>query len=88
MNNERFKLYQDLCIRAVTVLLDQYVDSQYNHKDVNTLLSFPNQTKPLALKNDLRITLDSKPEIFKNIEARKKLGVLIKKVCTYPAPRK
>ena len=30
-------------------------------------------------KNNLRIILGSKPKLFKNIEARQKLGILIKK---------
>jgi len=32
----------------------------------------------LTLKDDLRIILDSKPETLKNIEARKKIGILVK----------
>ena len=34
---------------------------------------------PIKFKNNLRIIWGSKPKIFKNIEAQKKLGILIKK---------
>ena len=49
------------------------------NKDLNTLLSFPDQAIPLKLKNDLRIILDLKPEKTKNIETRKKFKYSYKK---------
>ena len=41
---------------------------------------------PLEFKNNLRIILGSKSQTFKNIEALKKLGILIKKERTMPWP--
>ena len=49
-------------------------------KDLNIFLSFPDQATPLTLENNLGIILGSTPEKKKNIESRKKLGVL-KNVC-------
>ena len=43
------------------------------NKDLNISLSFPDEATALTLKNNLRITLGSKLEKFKNIEARRKL---------------
>ena len=49
---------------------------------LDIFLSFQNEVTPLTLTTNLRIILRSKPEIFRNIEARKQLGVLTKiKVC-------
>ena len=47
-------------------------------KDFNTFLSFSDKATPFKLQNNLRIILNSKPEEFKNIEARQKLGILEK----------
>ena len=53
------------------------------NKDLSIFLSFPDQATPLTPKNNARIFLGSQPEKFKNIEARKKLGIVIQiKVCS------
>ena len=39
-------------------------------KYLNIFLSFPDQAKPLTLKNKLRIMLGLNPEQFENIEAQ------------------
>ena len=51
------------------------------YKDLNILLSFSGQITPLTHKTNLRIILGPKLEKFKNIKARKQLGILIKKKC-------
>ena len=38
----------------------------------------------MLLKNNLGIILGSKQKMFKNIEAQKNLGTLIKKLCKIP----
>ena len=45
------------------------------NKDLNIFLSLPDRATPLTLQNNIRVILGSKPEKFKNIEARKKLGI-------------
>ena len=50
------------------------------NKDLNSLLSFPDEAIPLKLKSDLRIILDLKPEKLRISRLGKNLGVLIKKV--------
>ena len=47
-------------------------------KHLNIFLWFSDDVTPLTLKNNLRIILDSKPEKFKNIDARNNV-----KVCTF-----
>ena len=51
------------------------------NKDLNIFFPFPDQATPLTLENNLGTILGSKPEKIKNIESRKKLGVL--KKCLY-----
>ena len=52
------------------------------NKDLNIFLKLLDEVMHLVFKNNLRTTLRSKSEKFKNIEARKNLGILIKRECT------
>ena len=51
------------------------------NKDLNILLSFPNEAAPLLLKDSLRIVLGPKPKQFQNMEARRKVGYSYRKKC-------
>ena len=48
------------------------------NKDLKTFLSFPDLATHLTLENNLGISVGSKPEKFKNIEAQKKATISAK----------